>query len=83
MAAAPKNAAATPLPARLTGLLREARWLALVAIAFYLFVVLLTYHYGDPGWSTSTRDVARNAGGQVGAAIADVLLSAFGLSAYW
>jgi len=83
MAAAQKSQSQAPLPAKLTGLLREARWLALVAVAAYLLVILLTYYRGDPGWSVSTSDSPHNAGGYVGAAIADVLLSAFGLSAYW
>jgi len=73
-----------PLPARLAGLLREARWLLLVAIAGYLLLIFATFHRGDPGWSHSATDaVTRNAGGIVGAYLSDVLLSLFGLSAYW
>ena len=73
-----------PLPAKLAGLVREARWLTLVALALYLLLVLATYHRGDPGWSYSaTGAVAHNAGGAVGAAVADVLLYLFGVSAYW
>ena len=83
MAAAQKAQGPAPLPAKLSGLLREARWLALVAAAVYLLVILATYHQGDPGWSRSTGESPHNAGGYVGAAFADVMLSAFGLSAYW
>jgi len=73
-----------PLPARLAGLLREARWLVLVAIAAYLLLIFATFHRGDPGWSHSATDaIPRNAGGLVGAWLADVLLYLFGLSAYW
>jgi S-DNA-T family DNA segregation ATPase FtsK/SpoIIIE len=80
--AAEKTAA--PLPAKLAGLLREAKWLAVVAVAVYLVLVLATYNRTDPSWSYSATDaVARNAGGVVGAVVADVLLSFFGLSAYW
>jgi S-DNA-T family DNA segregation ATPase FtsK/SpoIIIE len=83
MAAAQKNPAA-PLPAKLANLLREARWLALAALAGYLLLVLLTYHKGDPGWSHSaTAAQVHNAGGRAGAWIADLLLYLFGLSAYW
>ena len=83
MAAAQKNPAA-PLPAKLANLLREARWLALAALAGYLLLILLTFDKGDPGWSHSaTAAQAHNAGGRAGAWIADLLLYLFGLSAYW
>jgi S-DNA-T family DNA segregation ATPase FtsK/SpoIIIE len=78
------TAKSAPLPARLAGLVREARWLILVALAAYLLLVLATYQRADPGWSHSaTGAVPHNAGGIVGAVIADVLLFVFGLSAYW
>jgi len=83
MAAAPKSTAA-PLPAKLAGLLREARWLVLAAIAGYLALIFLTFRRGDPGWSHSGADAAtHNAGGRAGAWIADLLLYLFGVSAYW
>jgi DNA segregation ATPase FtsK/SpoIIIE, S-DNA-T family len=73
-----------PLPARLAGLVREAKWLLLGAFALYLLLVLATYHREDPAWSHSVGDaVTRNAGGPVGAWLADVLLYLFGISAYW
>ncbi|HEV7477240.1 MAG TPA: DNA translocase FtsK 4TM domain-containing protein, partial [Burkholderiales bacterium] len=73
-----------PLPARLAGLVREAKWLLLGALAFYLLLVFVTYHRGDPGWSHTGSDaVARNAGGALGAWLADIFLYLFGLSAYW
>jgi S-DNA-T family DNA segregation ATPase FtsK/SpoIIIE len=65
-------------------LLREAKWLILVAVAGYLLLIFATFHRGDPGWSHSATDgVARNAGGVVGALVSDVALYLFGLSAYW
>src|SRR3979411_1855094 len=73
-----------PLPAKLAGLLREAKWLILVAVAGYLLLIFATFHRGDPGWSHSATDgVARTAGGVVGALVSDVALYLFGLSAYW
>jgi S-DNA-T family DNA segregation ATPase FtsK/SpoIIIE len=73
-----------PLPARLAGLVREAKWLLLGALALYLLLVFATYHRGDPGWSHSGSEAAaRNAGGALGAWLADILLYLFGLSAYW
>jgi S-DNA-T family DNA segregation ATPase FtsK/SpoIIIE len=83
MAAAQKSSVA-PLPAKLASLLREAKWLVLVALAVYLLLILATYHRADPGWSHSaTESVTQNAGGRLGAWLADVLLYLFGLSAYW
>jgi S-DNA-T family DNA segregation ATPase FtsK/SpoIIIE len=83
MAAAQKSSVA-PLPAKLASLLREAKWLVLVALAAYLLLILATYHRTDPAWSHSaTQAVIQNAGGRLGAWLADVLLYLFGLSAYW
>src|SRR3954469_9661281 len=73
-----------PLPARLAGLLREARWLLLVAVAAYLLLIFATFQRSDPGWSHSaTGAVTRNAGGVVGAWLSDVLLNLLGLFGYW
>jgi S-DNA-T family DNA segregation ATPase FtsK/SpoIIIE len=75
---------ATPLPAKLAGLVREAKWLVLVGLALYLLLVFSTYERADPGWSHSATDATvRNAGGLVGALVADFLLYFFGASAYW
>jgi S-DNA-T family DNA segregation ATPase FtsK/SpoIIIE len=83
MAAADKSHGA-PLPAKLAGLLREAKWLVLVALAGYLLLVFLTFSKSDPAWSHSaTGAITRNAGGVAGAYVSDVLLYLFGLSAYW
>ncbi|HET7672134.1 MAG TPA: DNA translocase FtsK 4TM domain-containing protein [Burkholderiales bacterium] len=73
-----------PLPARLAGLIREAKWLLLGVAGLYLLLIFATYSRTDPGWSHSaTGAVAKNAGGAVGAWLADVFLYLFGLSAYW
>ena len=84
MLALAQKTSSAPLPAKLAGLLREARWLVLVAAAVYLLLIFATFNRADPGWSHSeTGAVARNAGGVVGAWLSDVLLYVFGLSAYW
>ena len=84
MAAAQKSRSVAPLPAKLAGLLREAKWLALVAAAGYLLLILLTHNIGDPGFSRSTTAATvQNAGGRVGATVSDLLLSVFGWSAFW
>jgi S-DNA-T family DNA segregation ATPase FtsK/SpoIIIE len=84
MAAAQKTRSVAPLPAKLAGLLREAKWLVLVAAAGYLLLILLTHQATDPGWSRSaTAAVVQNAGGRVGAWLSDLLLSLFGWSAFW
>jgi S-DNA-T family DNA segregation ATPase FtsK/SpoIIIE len=63
--------------------LREAKWLLLIALGLYLVLIFATYQRADPGWSHSATDaVVRNAGGAFGAWLADLLLYVFGLSAY-
>ena len=80
----PSSKGGTPLPARLAGLLREARWLLLIAAGLYLLLIFATFQRADPGWSHSATDaVARNGGGAFGAWLADLLLYLFGVSAYW
>lgn len=76
--------AGNPLPPRLASLLRESSWLALLALALYLALVLWTYRPQDPGWSRSAtvRQIG-NAGGHFGAWLADILLYLFGISAWW
>jgi S-DNA-T family DNA segregation ATPase FtsK/SpoIIIE len=72
------------LPGKVAALLRESRWFLIIAAALYLSLILLSFNNADPGWSHSnTVDQVRNAGGRAGAWLADTLLSAFGLSAYW
>jgi len=74
----------TPLPARLAALLRESRWLLLIAAALYLILILFGYNRGDPAWSHSASGVlTHNPGGVLGAWMADILLYVFGFSAWW
>jgi len=76
--------AENPLPPKLASLLREAWWLALLALALYLALILFTYTRTDPGWSHSVVvDRVANSGGRFGAWLADLLLYVFGLSAWW
>ncbi len=63
--------------------LREGALVLLVAISAYLLLSLVTYTENDPGWSyAGPREYAENAGGLVGAWLADVLLNLFGLWGY-
>src|SRR5256885_2679906 len=79
-----KAAAKNPLPPKLAALIRESWWLAMVALAMYLLLVLYSYDRVDPAWSHGIdHGQFHNAGGKVGAWIADVLLYVFGMSAYW
>ena len=83
MSVAEKTSGA-PLPARLASLLREARWLVVLAAAAYLLLILATFDKDDPSSSHSaTLDTVHNAGGRLGAWLADLLLEGFGVSAYW
>jgi S-DNA-T family DNA segregation ATPase FtsK/SpoIIIE len=78
------RAAKNPLPPQLAALVREFWWFALLAFALYLALIFYTYNKSDPGWSHSASVMAyQNAGGRVGAWVADVMLYVFGLSAYW
>ncbi len=78
------DAPRTPLPERLIGLLRESRWLLLVAVAIYLILILFGFNRDDPSWSHSaTGAVTHNPGGVLGAWLADMLLYLFGFSAWW
>ena len=68
---------------------RQKLWrdLALIAIApllLFLLAALVTYAPADPGWSHSGTITApiHNAGGRVGAWIADVLLGLTGYVAF-
>ncbi len=78
---------APPSPSQQHGasLVREAWWLGLVLVGLYLAVILISYHNQDPSWSHMASDnaVIQNAGGSVGAWIADMLLYLFGFSAWW
>jgi DNA segregation ATPase FtsK/SpoIIIE, S-DNA-T family len=74
----------TPMPPRLSNLLREASWLLLALAGIYLTLVLVTYHPQDPAWShTGSRLTVQNAGGVLGAYVSDILLYLFGVSAWW
>jgi S-DNA-T family DNA segregation ATPase FtsK/SpoIIIE len=78
------SSAVQPLPGKIAARLREAKLVALAAIAAYLFLVLATYDRADPGWSHSAAvERFHNAGGRAGAWLADLLLYLFGVSAWW
>ena len=64
--------------------LSEGGFILILSIALFVLLSLFTYKVSDPGWSHATRpgvDIA-NAGGQVGAYLADALYFAFGYFAF-
>src|SRR5690606_23541952 len=72
-----------PLQSRLSGLLREARWIVFAALAAWLGLVLATWDPADPAWSHSVHaSTTLNRGGTLGAYISDFLLFLFGYSAW-
>jgi S-DNA-T family DNA segregation ATPase FtsK/SpoIIIE len=78
------SSTAQPLPGKIAARLREAKWLALIAVAAYLALILVTFDRADPGWSHSaTVDRIRNAGGRAGAWLSDLVLYLFGVSTWW
>lgn len=69
---------------RVARLLRESAWLILAGAALYLILIFFSYDRGDAGWSHSGDfNQLQNAGGHVGAWLADLLLYLFGVSAWW
>lgn len=73
----------SPLQSRLSGLLREARWILFAALAAWLGLVLATWDPTDPAWSHSIESpTVLNRGGTLGAHISDLLLFLFGFSAW-
>lgn len=63
--------------------LREGLLIAVVAVCVFIFVTLLTYSSSDPGWSrTGDGNGVANAGGPVGAWMADIFYALFGYMAY-
>ena len=72
------------LPDRLARALHEARWFIFMVVGGYLALALFGFNHGDPGWSHAVQvDAIRNPAGRFGAWLADLLLSVFGLSAWW
>jgi S-DNA-T family DNA segregation ATPase FtsK/SpoIIIE len=65
-------------------LLRESRWILLVACALYFTVALYGYDPADPAWSHSVSGALTvNPGGVLGAHLSDLLFYLFGFSAWW
>ncbi|MFZ5722882.1 MAG: DNA translocase FtsK [Pseudomonadota bacterium] len=63
--------------------LREAWGIALAAVAILLLISLFTYFRNDPGWShVGPSGPVSNAGGVIGAWVADVLFVLFGYVAW-
>ena len=73
------------VPEKTAGLLKEAWWLAIVALGIFIAATLASYHQDDPSWSHSASESApiHNLGGKLGAWLSDLLLYLFGLSAWW
>jgi len=69
---------------KLFALLRESRWILLVAGALYFTVALYGYNPADPAWSHSVSGMhISNPGGVLGAYLSDLLFYLFGFSAWW
>ncbi len=61
----------------------EAGLIIIILLAIFMMLSLVSYHPSDPGWSqTAWGGDIRNAAGPAGAWLADILLFAFGFSAY-
>lgn len=61
----------------------EGVLILLVALGLFSFISLVTYHAADPGWTHHVAHVPiQNAGGRVGAWLADFFLAVVGYVAY-
>jgi len=68
---------------RTARVIREGALIFWGALSLFLLLTLLTYHSGDPGWSTTgTNATVKNAVGPTGAFISDVFFYVFGSFAY-
>jgi S-DNA-T family DNA segregation ATPase FtsK/SpoIIIE len=64
--------------------MREAIWIAGLALGVCLVLALLTHHVDDPGWSRAgTGATLHNSAGLVGAWLSDIVYYVFGRSALW
>jgi len=68
---------------KLLVLLRESRWLLLIAGGLYLAVALYGYQPTDPAWSYNVAGITSNPAGVFGAYVSDLLFYLFGFSAWW
>ncbi len=72
-----------PISVHMQHRLREGIFLVTVAASIFLFISLITYQSNDPCWSnTGMGPHVANWGGHVGAWLADIVLSLFGVIAY-
>ncbi|MEC5397060.1 DNA translocase FtsK [Uliginosibacterium sp. H1] len=79
-----RSTPAQPLPEKIAGLVREARWVVLAALGVYLAIILFGYDKADPGWSHAVEvSQVQNPGGRFGAWLSDMLLLLFGSSTWW
>lgn len=78
-----RRTSSPPLPEKLAQLLQEVRWIVLGLIGIYLTIILYGYRATDPAWTVKSAAKIMNPGGKTGAWLADVLLSLFGISAWW
>ncbi|ALQ51757.1 DNA translocase FtsK [Nitrosomonas ureae] len=79
-----KKSSGHSFPPRVARLLRESGLLMLMGAALYLILIFFSYDRSDAGWSHSgDSNQINNAGGNVGAWLADLLLYLFGASAWW
>ena len=73
----------TPMSSQAGQRCREGIFILCMAAAIFLLIALITYQPADPGWShTAITHHIANAGGRVGAWLADLFLYIFGYIAY-
>lgn len=79
----PSSSSPQKTPISLARRLYEASIFCILLFAIYLLIALSTYHLTDPAWhTTGNHQNIANAGGRIGAWIADFLLYMLGYVAY-
>lgn len=72
-----------PLPSAVKKRVAEGGTILVLTLALFILLSLISYHLADPGWShVGLSSRIENAGGRVGAYIADTLYWVFGYLAY-
>ncbi len=78
------GATKTALPHFITKRISEGSFIIVLTAALFILLSLVTCRAGDPGWSHASKHsiTIMNAGGQVGAYVADAFYLVFGYLAY-
>lgn len=78
-----KEAENSAIPTFVLKRLIEGGFIFFITLAIYILISLITFHLKDPSFHSTSHVAIKNAGGLVGAYLADSLLFLFGYFAYF